>query len=60
MTIDADVVWTGLDVTDIVAGGPDDDRGEVEFTAGRFSRRGAMHERSRFERRAGPVVLRRR
>ena len=55
VTVDPNTTWTGLDVTDVVAGGPDDDRGEVEFTA-RFSsggRAGDMYERSRFERRAG-------
>jgi len=42
-------------VTTIVAGGTDDDRGEVEFTASFESagRDGRMDERSRFERRAG-------
>jgi SEC-C motif-containing protein len=30
---DADVVWTGLEVTDTLAGGPGDGRGDVEFTA---------------------------
>jgi SEC-C motif domain protein len=55
VTVDAGITWTGLDVVDAVAGGPDDDRGEVEFTA-RFEsggRPGGLHERSRFERRAG-------
>jgi SEC-C motif domain protein len=55
VTIDASTVWQGLDVTDVVAGGPDDDRGEVEFTA-RYESAGswgAVNERSRFERRAG-------
>jgi SEC-C motif-containing protein len=58
VTIDADIIWRGLDVTDTAGGGPDDDHGEVEFTAV-FSdvvakgRPGSMHERSRFERRAG-------
>jgi SEC-C motif-containing protein len=55
VTIDADVVWTGLDVTDISAGGAKDDHGEVEFTAHfeAAGRAGSMNERSRFERRAG-------
>ena len=55
VTVDPGITWTGLEVLDAVAGGPDDDRGEVEFTA-RFEsagRAGSMHERSRFERRAG-------
>jgi SEC-C motif domain protein len=55
VTVDADIVWRGLEVTDTVAGGVDDDRGEVEFTASfeEAGHRGTMHERSRFERRAG-------
>jgi SEC-C motif-containing protein len=56
--VDADVVWISLEVTDTAAGGIDDDRGEVEFTA-RFVSEGrtdAMHERSRFERRRGRWV----
>lgn len=48
---DADVEWIGLDVTDTVAGGHHDDRGEVEFAAAFTG--GVMRERSRFERRAG-------
>ncbi|OBB97415.1 YchJ family protein [Mycobacterium sp. 852002-40037_SCH5390672] len=55
VTVDPGIIWTGLDVSDIVAGGPDDDLGEVEFTA-RFEsagRPGSLHERSRFQRRAG-------
>ena len=55
VTVDPGIIWTGLDVIDTVAGGPDDDFGEVEFTA-RFEsagRAGSLHERSRFERRAG-------
>jgi SEC-C motif-containing protein len=55
VTIDADILWRGLEVTDTAAGGVDDQRGEVEFTAHyeTASLPGAMHERSRFERRAG-------
>lgn len=55
VTIDPGITWIGLDVIDTVAGGPEDDRGEVEFTA-RFEsggRAGSLRERSRFERRAG-------
>lgn len=55
VTVDPEIVWTGLEVLDTDAGGPDDDRGEVEFSA-RFNSSdgdGVMHERSRFERRAG-------
>lgn len=53
--VDPDVTWTGLEVIDVVAGGVDDEHGEVEFTA-RFVADGApeaMRERSRFERRSG-------
>ncbi|WP_055400041.1 MULTISPECIES: YchJ family protein [unclassified Mycobacterium] len=55
VAVDPNITWTGLDVLDVVAGGPNDDSGEVEFAA-RFEsggRMGALHERSRFERRAG-------
>ena len=48
------LVWTRLDVLDVVDGGPDDDTGEVEFRA-HFQGpdgSGTMQERSRF----GPVV----
>lgn len=47
--------WTGLEVREVVDGGPDDDEGVVAFTA-RFDRgRGpdALVERSRFARRGG-------
>jgi SEC-C motif-containing protein len=55
VTIDPRITWTGLEVIDSVAGGPDDDRGEVEFKAFFESagRADSLHERSRFERRAG-------
>ncbi|OBB87083.1 YchJ family protein [Mycobacterium sp. 852002-30065_SCH5024008] len=55
VTIDPGTTWIGLNVIDAVAGGPDDDHGEVEFTAQFESagRVGSLHERSRFERRAG-------
>ena len=55
VTLDPRITWTGLEVIDTVAGGPDDDHGEVEFRA-RFESAGradSLHERSRFERRAG-------
>jgi SEC-C motif-containing protein len=53
--IDSRIIWTGLEVIDTVAGGPDDDRGEVEFRAlfESAGRAGSLHERSRFARRAG-------
>lgn len=55
VTVDPGITWTGLQVSDTVVGGPGDDSGEVEFIA-RYesaSRSGSLHERSRFERRAG-------
>jgi SEC-C motif-containing protein len=55
LTIDAEIVWKGLEVVDTEAGGIDDDVGEVEFRAvfdNAAGRAGSMHERSRFERRA--------
>ncbi|WP_242455879.1 YchJ family protein [Mycolicibacterium sp. P1-18] len=54
VTVDADVVWRGLRITDVVAGGSADSVGEVEFTAAYDD--GSMHERSRFERRGGRWV----
>nr|WP_090274356.1 YchJ family metal-binding protein [Mycolicibacterium komanii]CRL67312.1 SecC motif-containing protein [Mycolicibacterium komanii] len=55
ITLDDEVTWTGLVISDVVAGGETDDHGEVEFTARylRAGRPGALDERSRFERRAG-------
>ena len=52
------LTWTGLEVLATVAGGPDDDTGEVEFRAHYRtpSGDGALHERSRFGRRAGRWV----
>lgn len=49
------VSFTGLQISDIVAGGPEDDLGVVEFTARLRGPDGLaeMHERSRFSRRAG-------
>jgi SEC-C motif-containing protein len=65
-TDDADpdprVRWEGLTVLDVVAGGPDDTEGVVEFRARWVSaddgpvRRGELHERSRFVRRGGRWV----
>jgi SEC-C motif-containing protein len=54
VTADDDVVWKGLEVTDVVAGGIGDDMGEVEFTA-RYDD-DMMRERSLFERRGGRWV----
>ncbi len=55
VTVDPGITWTGLEVIDAVAGGPGDDRGEVEFRAlfESAGRPDSLHERSRFERRAG-------
>lgn len=59
---DGRVRWVGLDVIDCVAGGPDDSEGVVEFRAHWVSdddgptRRGEVHERSAFVRRAGRWV----
>ena len=52
------LVWTRLEVLDVSAGGPDDDTGEVEFLAHYqgVEGPGVLHERSRFERRAGRWV----
>jgi len=59
------MTWTGLEIVDTRAGGPDDADGEVEFRAswrreaghgGREPGRGVLHERSRFGRRAGRWV----
>lgn len=56
------VRWVGLDVLDVVAGAADDPEGVVEFRAHWVSddegpvRRGEVHERSRFVRRAGRWV----
>jgi SEC-C motif-containing protein len=46
--------WTGLEIVEVVDGGPADDDGVVEFLA--THTRGTQHERSRFVRRAGRWV----
>jgi SEC-C motif-containing protein len=43
--------WQGLEVLDTRGGGPEDPTGEVDFVA--HHAEGDLHERSRFERRAG-------
>jgi SEC-C motif-containing protein len=52
------LTWIGLEVLEVVDGGPGDETGVVEFRAlfdeGRGER--AMRERSRFERRVGRWV----
>lgn len=47
---DAGLEWMGLEIVDVVAGGPGDECGEVEFRA--HYRGGILHERSRFAVRA--------
>jgi SEC-C motif domain protein len=46
--------WTGLEILDVVDGGPDDTTGIVEFRASYVDPTGPgeLHERSTFERRA--------
>jgi len=46
--------WLGLDILEVVDGGPGDDYGIVEFEARHAG--GMLHERSRFMRRAGRWV----
>jgi len=61
LQLEADVEWRRLEILDVVAGGPGDDRGEVEFRAiwrilpgpGRARDGGVLHERSRFVREDG-------
>jgi SEC-C motif domain protein len=48
------VDWTGLEVMDVVEGGPGDEHGIVEFRARHAD--GVLHERSRFSRRGGRWV----
>lgn len=49
--IDTEGGWLGLQILDVVDGGPDDEIGIVEFIA--FYDGGQMRERSRFVKRAG-------
>lgn len=56
VALDPGLSWTGLEITDTVAGGEDDETGEVAFVAGwraADGRGGELVERSRFARRAG-------
>lgn len=48
------VDWVGLEIVEVVDGGPADDTGIVEFRARHAG--GVLHERSRFVRRAGRWV----
>ena len=57
------ITWTGLQILDVVDGGPDDATGIVEFRASYVEDAGpragtpaVLHERSSFERRAGRWV----
>lgn len=55
---DPELTWLGLEIVAVSGGGPDDAEGEVEFRA-RYrttDEEGALHERSRFTRRAGRWV----
>ncbi len=47
--------WRGLQIVDVVAGGPDEDTGVVEFRATYLTAvgLGVLHERSRFVREGG-------
>ena len=49
-----DLDWRGLEILDVVDGGPADDAGVVEFRATHAG--GTQHERSRFVRRGGRWV----
>lgn len=53
--VDREVEWTGLRVVRVEGGGADDDTGIVEFVARNsgLHGRGALHEVSRFAKRAG-------
>lgn len=55
LSLDPAVEWLRLEVLGSSGGGERDDHGEVEFTAHyrERGRRGSLHERSRFTRRAG-------
>lgn len=56
VVLEPSLTWEGLEITDVVAGGANDEAGEVAFVA-RWrttdGRRGEVVERSRFARRAG-------
>jgi SEC-C motif-containing protein len=55
VTPDEDLVWTGLEILDVVEPASADQVGEVEFRAHWTwqGRAGVIHERSRFEQRGG-------
>jgi SEC-C motif domain protein len=58
LSLPADVSWTGLEILSTRDGGAEDATGEVEFVAHLRTAGGphALHETSRFERRAGRWV----
>jgi len=58
LDLEPDTEWRRLQLIDVVAGGPDDSEGVVEFRASYRSPAGAevLHERSRFTRHDGRWV----
>lgn len=60
VVLEPGVAWERLEVLDVVAGGAEDEVGEVAFAAHwrGGGRSGVQRERSRFERRAGRWVYR--
>jgi SEC-C motif-containing protein len=58
LAADPGITWTGLEIVDVEGGGPEDDRGVVEFRA-HYRAAGndaVLHERSTFARRSGRWV----
>lgn len=55
LELDERVRWRGLQIVDVVDGGPDDETGVVDFRAAYTvdGERGLQHERSRFVREGG-------
>ncbi|MGV9192866.1 YchJ family protein [Microbacterium sp. MC2] len=56
LDLDGDIRWQALEILSTEAGGPEDDRGVVEFRAHHRDaegRLGSLHERSRFRRQRG-------
>ncbi|MCP2637087.1 YchJ family metal-binding protein [Microbacterium sp. HD4P20] len=55
VTLDPALRWTGLEIVQTQAGGPEDARGTVEFRATwrHGAEQGELHERSRFVRQSG-------
>lgn len=58
LMIDPRIVWTGLEVQEVVDGGPDDEHGWATFlaTCDTGGREQQIHERSTFARRGGRWV----